>query len=86
LVKQHALVIVLPYPKWNSCPFALRHIECWPNEAQSHKQVSQEPFAGAKGSVSERHLIERVSVADSCDKHGLQATLSYRWPKDNQPS
>jgi transposase-like protein len=35
-----------------------------------------------KVSILREHLIDKVSVADLCDKHGLQPTAFYRWQKD----
>jgi transposase len=35
-----------------------------------------------KAAIVREHLIERVSVSDLCDKHGLKPTLFYRWQKE----
>lgn len=38
--------------------------------------------AEQKAAILREHLIEKVSVADLCDKHGLQPTVFYRWQKE----
>ena len=38
--------------------------------------------AEQKAAILREHLIEKVSVADLCDKHGLQPTQFYRWQKE----
>jgi len=38
--------------------------------------------AEQKVRVLRQHLVEKVSVADICDKHGLHPTLFYRWQKE----
>jgi transposase-like protein len=38
--------------------------------------------AEQKASILREHLIEKVSVADLCEKHGLQPTVFYRWQKE----
>jgi len=38
--------------------------------------------AEQKAAILREHLIEKISVADLCDKHGLQPTVFYRWQKD----
>lgn len=38
--------------------------------------------AEQKASILREHLIDRVSVADLCDKHQLQPTVFYRWQKE----
>lgn len=35
-----------------------------------------------KISVLREHLIEKESVSDICEKHGLKPTVFYRWQKD----
>jgi len=38
--------------------------------------------AEQKAAILREHLIEKVPVADVCDKHGLRPTLFYRWQKE----
>ncbi len=38
--------------------------------------------AEQKAAILREHLIEKISVADLCDKHGLQPTVFYRWQKE----
>jgi len=38
--------------------------------------------AEQKAAILREHLIEKVPVADLCDKHGLQPTVFYRWQKE----
>ena len=38
--------------------------------------------AEQKVGVLKQHLVDKVSVADICDKHGLHPTLFYRWQKE----
>ena len=38
--------------------------------------------AEQKAAILREHLIEKASVADLCDKHGLQPTVFYRWQKE----
>jgi len=38
--------------------------------------------AEQKAAILREHLIDRVSVADLCDKHKIQPTLFYRWQKE----
>ncbi len=33
--------------------------------------------------ILRQHLIEGVSVADVCDRHGLRPTVLYRWQKES---
>lgn len=35
-----------------------------------------------KAAILREHLIDKVSVADLCDKHVIQPTVFYRWQKD----
>jgi transposase-like protein len=34
-----------------------------------------------KISILREHLIEKISVSDVCDKHGLQPSVFYGWQK-----
>jgi len=44
---------------------------------------SRRKFAAEqKAAILREHLIEKVPVADLCDKHGLQPTVFYRWQKE----
>jgi transposase-like protein len=38
--------------------------------------------AEQKAAILREHLIEKVPVADLCEKHGLQPTVFYRWQKE----
>lgn len=38
--------------------------------------------AEQKLALLRRHLIDKVSVSDLCDEHGLRPTVFYRWQKD----
>ena len=38
--------------------------------------------AEQKAAILREHLIERVSVADLCDRHALQPAQFYRWQKE----
>ena len=38
--------------------------------------------AEQKAAILREYLIEKVSVGDLCDKHGLQPTVFYRWQKE----
>jgi transposase len=38
--------------------------------------------AEQKAAILREHLIDRVSVADLCDRHALQPTQFYRWQKE----
>ncbi len=39
-------------------------------------------FSGTEKMVILReHLIEKVTVSEVCDKHGLQPTMFYQWQK-----
>jgi len=38
--------------------------------------------AEQKAAILREHLIEKVPVADLCEKHGLQPTAFYRWQKE----
>ena len=38
--------------------------------------------AEQKAAILREHLIEKVPVADLCDKHSLQPTQFYRWQKE----
>jgi len=31
--------------------------------------------------ILKRHLVDKVSVSDICDQHGLSPTVFYRWQK-----
>ena len=46
--------------------------------AKTRRQFSAE----RKAAILREHLIDRVSVADLCDKHKLQPTVFYRWQKE----
>ncbi len=46
--------------------------------AKKKKQYSPEQ----KISILREHLVEKVSVPDVCDKHGLQPSVFYRWQKN----
>jgi transposase-like protein len=35
-----------------------------------------------KAAILKEYLIDRVSVADLCDRHGVRLTLFYRWQKE----
>jgi transposase len=35
-----------------------------------------------KVAILRRHLVEQVPISESCDKHGLQPTVFYRWQKE----
>src|SRR3954462_8470414 len=35
-----------------------------------------------KVAILRRHLLEQVPISELCDKHGLQPTVFYRWPKE----
>ena len=37
--------------------------------------------ATEKVAILRRHLVDKVSVSDLCDEHGLQPTVFYRWQK-----
>jgi transposase-like protein len=34
-----------------------------------------------KVAIVREHLLEKKSVADVCDAHGLRSTMYYRWQK-----
>ena len=38
--------------------------------------------AEQKAAILREHLIDRISVADLCDRHALQPTQFYRWQKE----
>jgi transposase-like protein len=38
--------------------------------------------AEQKAAILREHLVDRVSVSDLCDRHGLKPTVFYRWQKD----
>jgi transposase-like protein len=38
--------------------------------------------AEQKAGILREHLIERVAVADLCEKHGLRPTVFYRWQRE----
>ncbi|MCK4826931.1 transposase [bacterium] len=38
--------------------------------------------AEQKVRILRQHLVEKVSIADICDKHGLHPNLFYRWQKE----
>jgi transposase len=38
--------------------------------------------AEQKAAVLREHLVDRVSVADLCDRHALKPTQFYRWQKE----
>ena len=35
-----------------------------------------------KVAILRRHLLEQVPISELCDKHSLQPTVFYRWPKE----
>src|SRR5436305_14280841 len=35
-----------------------------------------------KLAILRRHLLEQVPISESCDRHGLQPTVFYRWQKE----
>jgi transposase len=35
-----------------------------------------------KAAILRLHLLERKSVSDLCDQHGIHPTLFYRWQKE----
>jgi len=35
-----------------------------------------------KAAIVREHFVEKVSLSDLCEKHGLQPTLFYRWQKE----
>jgi transposase len=37
--------------------------------------------AEQKAAIVRRHLVDRESIADLCEEHGLQPTVFYRWQK-----
>ena len=37
--------------------------------------------AGEKVSILRAHFLDRVSVSDLCDRHGISPTLFYQWQK-----
>jgi transposase-like protein len=37
--------------------------------------------AEQKAAIVRRHLVDRKSVADVCEEHGIQPTVFYRWQK-----
>jgi len=45
---------------------------------KKRKQFSPEQ----KISILREHLVEKVSVPDVCDKHGIQPSVFYRWQKN----
>jgi transposase len=38
--------------------------------------------AEEKVRILRRHLVDRVTVSDLCDEHGLNPNLFYRWQKE----
>ena len=45
--------------------------------------------AEQKAAIVRQHLVDRKSIADVCEKHGIQPTVFYRWQKqvfDNLPA
>ena len=38
--------------------------------------------AEEKAAILKRHFLDKVSIADLCDKHGLNPTVFYRWQKE----
>jgi transposase len=38
--------------------------------------------AEQKAAILREHLIEKVAVAEVCDRHGLRPTQFYRWQKE----
>jgi len=45
--------------------------------SKKRKQFSPEQ----KISILRKHLVEKISVPDVCDKHGIQPSAFYRWQK-----
>jgi transposase-like protein len=37
--------------------------------------------AEQKAAIVRQHLVDRKSIADVCEEHGLQPTVFYRWQK-----
>lgn len=37
--------------------------------------------AEQKAAIVRQHLVDRKSVADVCEEHGIQPTVFYRWQK-----
>ena len=35
-----------------------------------------------KVAILRRHLLEKVTISELCDKQGLQPTVFYRWQKE----
>ena len=45
--------------------------------------------AEQKSAIVRQHLVDRKSIADVCEEHGIQPTVFYRWQKqvfDNLPA
>jgi len=38
--------------------------------------------AAEKVAILRLHLVEKVSVSDLCDKHGIAPNMFYRWQKE----
>jgi transposase-like protein len=38
--------------------------------------------AEEKAAILREHLVDRVTVSDLCDRHGVKPTVFYRWQKD----
>lgn len=53
----------------------------YPTEAFSMPR-GRRRFSGAqKLAILREHLIEKVSISEVCEKHGLQPTVFYQWQK-----
>ena len=37
--------------------------------------------AEQKAAIVRQHLVDRKSIADVCEEHGIQPTVFYRWQK-----
>lgn len=48
---------------------------------KSNNRKRKQFQASEKVSIIRQHLIEKVSVADLCDKYGMAPSIYYRWQK-----
>ncbi len=45
------------------------------------KMTRRKFSAGEKVTILRKHLIEKVSISEVCDQHGIKPTQFYQWQK-----
>ena len=79
------LVLIMSIRLNATVPVQLEIEQAFPNQdngANAMKKQRKHYAPEEKVAILRRHLLEQVPISESCDKHGLQPTVCYRWQKE----